>query len=90
MNNSIPLPFDGSDFMGTGIINLALEKPLNCSTYSYTLSKEYARQLLDALYLKYGNGRRSGFERFARSEQHSISQCPVCPCSYHAAHLNPY
>lgn len=52
--------------------------------------KEYARQLLDALYLKYGNGRRSGFERFTREEQHSIAQCPVRPCSYHAAHLNPY
>ncbi len=49
--------------------------------------KEYARQLLDALYHQYGNGRRSGFERFAREEQHSVSQCPVRPCSYHAGHL---
>lgn len=52
--------------------------------------KEYALQLLDALYLKYGNGRRSGFERFAHEEQHSISQCPVRPCPYHFSHLNPY
>jgi hypothetical protein len=49
--------------------------------------KEYARQLLEALYQRYGNGRRSGFERFAREEQHSVSQCPVRPCSYHAGHL---
>ncbi|HIK15842.1 MAG TPA: hypothetical protein IGS53_11250 [Leptolyngbyaceae cyanobacterium M33_DOE_097] len=49
--------------------------------------KEYARQLLEALYQRYGNGRRSGFERFAREEQHSVSQCPVHPCSYHADHL---
>uniref|UniRef100_UPI001E5E3077 hypothetical protein n=1 Tax=Chlorogloea sp. CCALA 695 TaxID=2107693 RepID=UPI001E5E3077 len=54
------------------------------------LVKEYALQLLNALYLTYGHGRRSGFERFARNEQHSISQCPVRPCSFHAAHLNPY
>jgi len=54
------------------------------------LVKEYALQLLNALYLSYGNGKRSGFERFARNEQHSISQCPVRPCSYHAAHLNLY
>jgi hypothetical protein len=49
--------------------------------------KEYARQLLEALYQRYGNGRRGGFERFAREEQHSVSQCPVRPCSYHAGHL---
>ena len=54
------------------------------------LVKEYALQLLNALYLSYGNGKRSGFERFARNEQHSISQCPVRPCSFHAAHLNLY
>ena len=42
--------------------------------------KEYAKQLLEALYLKYGNGRRSGFERFARSEQQfncSVSCAPL-------------
>lgn len=49
--------------------------------------KEYARQLLEALYQQYGQGRRSGFERFAREEQHAVSQCPVRPCSYHAMHL---
>lgn len=49
--------------------------------------KEYARQLLEALYQRYGDGRRSGFERFAREEQHSVSQCPVRPCAYHADHL---
>ena len=50
--------------------------------------KEYARQLLAALEQTYGSGRRSGFERFAREEQHSISQCPIRPCSYHAEHLH--
>ena len=52
--------------------------------------KEYARQLLDALYDRYGNGKRSGFERFATQVQHSIGQCPIRPCPYHGAHLNPY
>jgi hypothetical protein len=51
------------------------------------LVKEYARQLLEALYEQYGQGRRSGFERYAREEQHSVSQCPVRPCSYHVTHL---
>jgi len=50
--------------------------------------KEYARQLLAALEQTYGSGRRSGFERFAREEQHSISQCPIRPCSCHAEHLH--
>ena len=54
------------------------------------LVKEYALQLLNALYLSYGNAKRSGFERFARFVQHSIAQCPVRPCSFHATHLNPY
>ena len=69
------------------------EKPVAMTQPQHTfglpprLVKEYARQLLDALYQHYGNGRRSGFERFAREEQHSVSQCPICPCSYHAEHL---
>ncbi|MGI0493619.1 hypothetical protein ACN4EG_17705 [Alkalinema pantanalense CENA528] len=54
------------------------------------LVKAYAKQLLDALYDRYGNGRRSGFERFASQVQHSIAQCPIRPCPYHGAHLNPY
>lgn len=49
--------------------------------------KEYARQLLEALYQRYGKERRSGFERYAREEQHAVVQCPVHPCAYHAAHL---
>jgi hypothetical protein len=49
--------------------------------------KEYARQLLEALYQRDGNGRRSGFEQFAREAQHSVSQYPVRPCSYHASRL---
>ena len=68
----------------------AMTQPQHTFGLPPRLVKEYAKQLLDALYLKYGNGRRSGFERFAHSQQHSIAQCPVRPCSYHAAHLNPY
>ena len=68
----------------------AMTQPQHTFGLPPRLVKEYALQLLDALYLKYGNGRRSGFERFAHEEQHSLSQCPVRPCSYHAAHLNPY
>jgi hypothetical protein len=69
------------------------EKPVAITQPQHTfglpprLVKEYARQLLDALYQHYGNARRSGFERFAREEQHSLSQCPIRPCSYHAEHL---
>ncbi|MBD1908986.1 MULTISPECIES: hypothetical protein [unclassified Leptolyngbya] len=43
------------------------------------LVKDYARQPLEALYQQYGNGWRSGFERFAREEQHAIAQCPIRP-----------
>lgn len=68
----------------------AMTQPQHTFGLPPRLVKEYAIQLLEALYLKYGNGRRSGFERFARDEQHSIAQCPVRPCSYHAAHLSPY
>jgi len=70
------------------------EKPVAMTQPQHTfglpprLVKDYARQLLEALYQHYGNGRRSGFERFAREEQHSISQCPIRPCSYHAEHLH--
>ncbi len=71
-----------------GITPVAITQPQHTFGLPPRLVKEYALQLLNALYLKYGNGRRSGFERFARNEQHSISQCPVRPCSYHAAHLN--
>ncbi len=49
--------------------------------------KEYARQWLEALHQRYGKERRSGFERYAREEQHAVAQCPVRPCAYHAAHL---
>ncbi|HEY9659464.1 MAG TPA: hypothetical protein V6C65_13485 [Allocoleopsis sp.] len=55
---------------------VAMTQPQHTFGLSPRLVKEYARQLLDALYQHYGNGRRSGFERFAREEQHSISQCP--------------
>ncbi|MBC7971426.1 MAG: hypothetical protein H7Z11_15120 [Verrucomicrobia bacterium] len=70
------------------------EKPVAMTQPQHTfglpprLVKEYARQLLDALYQRYGHERRSGFERFAREEQHSVSQCPIRPCSYHAGHLH--
>ncbi|PSB46818.1 hypothetical protein C7B80_11610 [Cyanosarcina cf. burmensis CCALA 770] len=68
----------------------AMTRPEHTFGYPPRVVKEYALQLLEALYLKYGHGRRTGFERFAREQQHSIAQCPVRPCSYHAAHLNPY
>jgi hypothetical protein len=65
----------------------AMTQPQHTFGLSPRLVKEYARQLLEALYQQYGQGRRSGFERYAREDQHSVSQCPVRPCSYHAAHL---
>ena len=67
----------------------AMTEPQHTFGLPPRLVKEYARQLLEALYQQYGGGQRGGFERFAREEQHSIAQCPVRPCSYHAAHLNP-
>lgn len=66
---------------------IALTQPQHTFGVPPRLVKEYARQLLDALYQQYGNGRRSGFERFAREEQHTITQCPIRPCPYHAEHL---
>lgn len=68
----------------------AMTQPQHTFGLPPRLVREYALQLLDALYLEYGNGRRSGFERFASEMQHSVAQCPVRPCSYHASHLNPY
>ncbi len=67
---------------------VAMTQPQHTFGLPPRLVKEYARQLLAALYQEYGDGRRSGFERYAREEQHSVSQCPVRPCSFHAAHLN--
>lgn len=66
----------------------AMTQPQHTFGLPPRLVKEYALQLLDALYQRYGNDRRSGFERFAREEQHSVSQCPIRPCSYHAEHLH--
>ena len=66
----------------------AMTQPQHTFGLPPRLVKEYARQLLEALYQRYGSDRRSGFERFAREEQHSISQCPIRPCSYHAEHLH--
>ncbi|MBD2090644.1 hypothetical protein H6F67_12345 [Microcoleus sp. FACHB-1515] len=66
---------------------IALTQPQHVFGLPPRMVKEYARQLLDALYQQYGNEKRSGFERYAREEQHSISQCPIRPCSYHADHL---
>lgn len=68
----------------------AMTQPQHTFGLPPRLVREYALQLLNALYLEYGSGRRSGFERFASEMQHSVAQCPVRPCSYHAAHLNPY
>lgn len=68
----------------------AMTQPQHTFGLPPRLVREYALQLLNALCLEYGNGRRSGFERFATEMQHSVAQCPVRPCSYHAAHLNPY
>jgi len=67
---------------------IALTQPQHAFGLPPRMVKEYARQLLAALEQTYGSGRRSGFERFAREEQHSISQCPIRPCSYHAEHLH--
>jgi hypothetical protein len=67
---------------------IAMTQPQHTFGLSPRLVKEYARQLLDALYQRYGHGLRSGFERFAREEQHSVSQCPIRPCSYHAEPLH--
>jgi hypothetical protein len=66
---------------------IALTQPQHTFGLPPRLVKDYARQLLEALYQQYGKGRRSGFERFAREEQHAIAQCPIRPCSYHAEHL---
>jgi len=68
---------------------IAMTQPQHTFGLPPRMVKEYARQLLEALYHQYGQGRRSGFERFAREQQHSISQCPVRPCTYHANHLTP-
>jgi len=67
---------------------IALTQPQHTFGLPPRMVKEYARQLLEALYQRYGQERRSGFERFAREEQHSVSQCPIRPCSYHAEHLH--
>jgi len=67
----------------------AMTEPQHTFGLPPRLVKEYARQLLEALYQHYGEEQCMGFERFAREEQHSITQRPVRPCSYHAAHLSP-
>ncbi|PSB33067.1 hypothetical protein [Stenomitos frigidus] len=69
---------------------IAITQPQHTFGLPPRLVKEYARQRLEALYQTYGNGHRLGFERFAREEQHSLSQCPVRPCTYHASHLTLY
>ena len=66
---------------------IALTQPQHTFGLPPRLVKDYARQLLDALYQQYGNGKRSGFERYAREEQHSLLQCPIRSCSFHADHL---
>jgi hypothetical protein len=63
---------------------IALTQPQHTFGLPPRLVKDYARQLLEALYQQYGNGRRSGFERFAREEQGRIGHCAICPCSYPA------
>lgn len=68
---------------------IAMTQPQHTFGLPPRLVKEYARQLLEALYQSYGDGRRSGFERYVREEQHGVSQCPVRPCVYHATHLEP-
>ncbi|RMF67332.1 MAG: hypothetical protein D6742_07750 [Cyanobacteria bacterium J069] len=68
---------------------VAMTQPQHTFGLTPRLIKEYAHQLLDALYEQYGNGQRTGFERYAHEAQHSVSQCPVRPCAYHAAHLEP-
>ncbi|MBD1860047.1 MULTISPECIES: hypothetical protein [Trichocoleus] len=65
----------------------AMTQPQHTFGLPPRLVKEYARQLLEALYQQYGQGKRSGFERYAHEQQHSVSQCPVRPCAYHATHL---
>jgi hypothetical protein len=67
---------------------IALTQPQHTFGLPPRMVKEYAKQLLEALYQEYGKGRRSGFERFAREEQHSVAQCPIRPCSFHAEHLH--
>jgi len=57
---------------------IARTQPQHVFGLSPRLVKDYARQLLEALYEHYGEGRRSGFERFAWEQQHSVAQCPVC------------
>lgn len=66
---------------------VAMTRPQHTFGLPPRLVKEYARQLLEALYQQYGDGKRSGFERFAREQQHSVSQCPVRPCCYHPGYL---
>lgn len=67
---------------------VAMTQPQHVFGLPPLLVKEYARQLLVALGDRYGERRRAGFERFAREEQHSVAQCPIRPCSYHAEHLH--
>jgi hypothetical protein len=43
---------------------IALTQPQHSFGLPLRLVKDYARQLLEALYQQYGNERRSGFERF--------------------------
>jgi len=66
---------------------IALTQPQHTFGLPPRLVKEYARQLLEVLFEQYGNCKRSGFERYAREEQHAVAQCPIRPCSYHAEHL---
>jgi len=66
---------------------IALTQPQHTFGLPPRLVKEYARQLLEALFEQYGNCKRSGFERYAREEQHAVAQCPIRPCSYHTEHL---
>ncbi|MBD2033474.1 hypothetical protein H6F76_00125 [Leptolyngbya sp. FACHB-321] len=61
---------------------IAMTQPHHTFGLPPRLVKEYARELLKALYQRYDNQRRSRFERFAREEQHSVSQRPIRPCSY--------
>ena len=60
---------------------IALTQPQHTFGLPPRMVKDYARQLLEALCQQYGKGKRSGFERFAREEQHSVAQCPIRPCS---------
>lgn len=65
---------------------IAMTQPQHTFGLPPRLVKDYARQLLEALYQQYGNGRRSGFERFAHEQPHSIAQCPVHPCPADVSH----